>query len=56
MQAPTVVRLAEWRDRRRRERERLAQEAEKARREREASERLHRLLDGDWPPPGGHAA
>lgn len=56
MQAPTVVRLAEWRDRRRRERERLAYEAEQARRKREASERLHRLLDGDWPPPGGHAA
>lgn len=56
MSGAKIVNLAAWRAGARHHRERLAYEAEQERRQREDSERLRRLLDGDWPPPGGHAA
>lgn len=51
-----VINIASLRAKRRRRQEREAFEAKREAMHREASERLHRLLDGNWPPPGGHAA
>lgn len=54
-----LITIDDWRVRNERRRRRIEWAAEQAKREiyrREASDRLKRLLDGDYPPFGGNAA